>query len=181
MSREDHARFRREALGYFERAHIALSDAEKDAIEIADFGLNDYRRIGLAIVCYIHCERYSAEEMVLLPNQICPEHRHPPVVDPLGKQETFRCRMGKVYLYVEGESADAAGIRATLPAGRENAFTVFREIVLRPGEQYTIPPNALHWFRAGGEGAIISEFSSFACDAEDIFTDPEIIRMEEAP
>ena len=28
---------------------------------------------------------------------------------------------------------------------REEYFTVWHKIVLRPGEQYTIPPNTLHW------------------------------------
>lgn len=176
---EDREKFRKEVLGYYQRAGIVLNEEEKENIEIADFGLNDYRRIGLAIVVYVHCDRYSSEEMVLLPGQICPEHRHPPVVDPLGKQETFRCRMGTVYLYVEGEPSDKQAIKARLPVGKENTFTVFHEILLRPGEQYTILPNTLHWFQAGAEGAIISEFSSFACDEADIFTDPAIIRKED--
>lgn len=177
LSEKDHELFRHEALGYYKKAGIVLNEAEKKNIEIVDFGLNDYKRIGLAIVVYIHCKRYSSEEMVLLPGQICPEHRHPPVIDPLGKQETFRCRYGKVYLYVEGEPVDFTVMKAVLPQGKEDTFTVFHEIVLNPGEQYTIPPNTLHWFQAGENGAVVSEFSSFACDEEDVFTDPAIVRM----
>jgi D-lyxose ketol-isomerase len=48
--------------------------------------------------------------------------------------------------------------------------------VLRPGEQFTIPPNTLHWFRAGPEGAVVSEFSSTSRDELDEFTDPRIRR-----
>jgi D-lyxose ketol-isomerase len=48
---------------------------------------------------------------------------------------------------------------------------------LQPGEQYTIPPNTLHWFQAGDEGAIVSEFSSPSRDEFDIFTDPRIVRI----
>jgi len=50
------------------------------------------------------------------------------------------------------------------------------DMVLGPGEQYTIPPNTLHWFEAGDEGAIISEFSTTSRDALDVFTDSRIVR-----
>ena len=48
-----------------------------------------------------------------------------------------------------------------------------------PGDQYTIPPNTLHWFQSGDEGAIVSEFSSTSRDESDIFTDPRIKRVPE--
>jgi D-lyxose ketol-isomerase len=50
------------------------------------------------------------------------------------------------------------------------------EIVLGPGEQYTIPPDTLHSFQAGDDGAIVSEFSTTSRDALDVFTDPQIVR-----
>ena len=50
------------------------------------------------------------------------------------------------------------------------------EICLGPGEQATIPPDTLHWFRAGDEGAIVSEFSTRSRDEADVFTDPRIVR-----
>jgi D-lyxose ketol-isomerase len=56
---------------------------------------------------------------------------------------------------------------------------VFHELILDPGEQYTIPPNTLHWFQAGDQGAIVSEFSSISRDDIDIFTDPRIRRIPE--
>jgi len=48
--------------------------------------------------------------------------------------------------------------------------------MLQPGQQYTIPPDTLHWFQAGDEGAIVSEFSTRSHDEFDIFTDPQIRR-----
>jgi D-lyxose ketol-isomerase len=48
--------------------------------------------------------------------------------------------------------------------------------VLGPGEQYTIPPDTLHSFEAGADGAILSEFSTTSRDALDVFTDPRIVR-----
>jgi D-lyxose ketol-isomerase len=75
---------------------------------------------------------------------------------------------------VEGATADP--IRATVPQASKRYYKVFHEIVLKPGEQYTIPPNTLHWFQAGPEGAVVSEFSSRSRDESDIFTNPEIRR-----
>jgi D-lyxose ketol-isomerase len=48
--------------------------------------------------------------------------------------------------------------------------------VLRPGEQFTVPPNTRHWFQAGPDGAVVSEFSTQSRDDLDVFTDPEISR-----
>jgi D-lyxose ketol-isomerase len=38
-------------------------------------------------------------------------------------------------------------------------------------------PDTLHWFRAGDEGAVVSEFSTTSTDDQDIFTDPRINRF----
>ena len=91
--------------------------------------------------------------------------------------ETFRCRRGKVFLYVPGNPTTP--IQAVIPAGSEDYYTVFQEIELNPGDQYTIPGDTLHWFQGGPEGAIVSEFSSPSDDASDIFTDPNIKRITE--
>ena len=90
----------------------------------------------------------------------------------IGKEETFRCRYGTVYLYVEGEGPDE--IKAKIPEGMEEYFTCRKEIILKPGDQYTIMPNTLHWFQADSEGAIVSEFSTKSRDEYDIYTDPRI-------
>ncbi len=108
--------------------------------------------------------------MALLPNQTCAEHKHPNLNGQKGKEETFRCRYGKVYLFVEGKKTP----RHVEPPNEY--FTASHEIILNPGDQYTIPPNTLHWFKAGEDGAVISEFSSHSDDASDVFTDPNFKR-----
>jgi len=155
-------------------AGIVLTGNETAHIEVADLGLNRLAVEGLELVTYINNDRYCAKELVLFPGQTCPEHRHPAVNGQPGKQETFRCRSGEVWLYVEGEPAPS--IRAKVPEASKAYYTVFHEIALRPGEQYTIPPDTLHWFQAGPEGAVVSEFSSRSTDENDIFTNPEIRR-----
>lgn len=160
---------------YLNRAGIVLTQNEKENIEVVDFGLGDFENIGLEIVVYINTDRYCGKELVLFPWQTCAEHRHP-LIDERnpGKEETFRCRWGEVYLYVPGEETKNAHSR--IPKGKEKYLTVRHEIVLRPGDQYTLPPNTLHWFQAGAKGAIVSEFSSASMDEKDIFTDPDIRR-----
>lgn len=163
------------ALEYLRQAGIVLTPEEQKQIEVADFGLGDLENTGLELVVYVNTDRYCAKELVLFPRQTCPEHRHPPVDGDPGKMETFRCRWGEVYLYVEGEPTPNP--KGKPPAGREQHYTVWHEIVLRPGEQYTIPSNTKHWFQAGDQGAVVSEFSSTSRDESDVFTDPDIERI----
>lgn len=175
ISRTEHAAAVARTLEYLAEARIVLSEQEKKEIETADFGLNALESTGLEVIVYVNTDRYCAKELVMFPRQTCPEHRHPPVAGESGKMETFRCRWGTVYLYVEGEPTASPACKP--PAGREGAYTVWHEVVLRPGDQYTIEPDTLHWFQSGDEGAVVSEFSSVSRDASDIFTDPEIQRL----
>lgn len=166
---------RNRALGYFEKAGIVLTEDEKMKLEVADFGLNELESAGLELITYVNTSRCCAKELILFPHQTCPEHRHPPVEGEPGKEETFRCRWGEVYLYVEGTPVKDP--KAIIPKGRERAYTVLHEIILKPGQQYTLFPNTKHWFQAGPEGAVVSEFSTKSRDEADIFTDEEIQRI----
>lgn len=165
----------RQAATLFQRAGIVVTPAELASLEAADFGLNEFETTGLGVLVYVNTERCCAKELAMWPRQTCPEHRHPNCGRSLGKEETFRCRYGVVYLYVPGTRT--ANPRATVPAGHESAYTVWHEVVLRPGEQYTLAPDTLHWFQAGPDGAVVSEFSTRSTDENDVFTDPEIQRL----
>jgi D-lyxose ketol-isomerase len=145
---------RERAAAMLAEAGVVLTPDERTRIEVADFGLGHLEETGLQLVTYVNTERVCAKELVLFPGQTCPEHRHPPVAGEPGKEETFRCRTGVVHLHVEGHD----------------------EVVLRPGEQFTIMPDTLHWFRAGEEGAIVSEFSTKSRDESDVFTNPAVVR-----
>jgi D-lyxose ketol-isomerase len=160
-----------------ERAGIILTLEERRNIEVAELGLGELEKTGLELVVYVNNDRYCAKELVLFPRQTCPEHRHPEVAGSPGKMETFRCRWGSVWLYVGGEPTMGRGGRP--PAGSEAYYTVFHEIKLNPGAQFTIPPNNLHWFQATEQGVIVSEFSSTSRDESDVFTDPRIRRIPE--
>ncbi|RQW11218.1 D-lyxose/D-mannose family sugar isomerase [Paenibacillus rhizophilus] len=174
ISKQEYKNVKNESLRYLKEAGIKLSSQEAEALEIADFGLGRIRELGLQLVTYVNTSRYCAKELVLLPRQTCPEHYHPHVNENPGKEETFRCRKGIVYLYVPGTATEHP--QAVIPEGYGEHLRVWKEIVLKPGEQYTILPETPHWFQAGDEGAVVSEFSSTSTDENDIFTDPKIIR-----
>lgn len=174
ITKEQFNEAKRLALSYFGKANIVISKEEEERIEVADFGLNDLWNTGLEILTYVNTERVCAKELVLTPFQTCPEHRHPVIGEYIGKEETFRCRYGTVYLYVDGKATENCKV-----APPDGVYTVFNEIVLNPGEQYTLYPNTKHWFRAGSEGAVISEFSTKSYDEGDVFTDPAIARIPE--
>ncbi|MEX2255675.1 MAG: cupin domain-containing protein [Acidimicrobiia bacterium] len=154
ITREDQRSAQAYAAQELAAAGIVVTEAERDRIEVADFGLSRLREEGLMLVVYVNTDRYCAKDLVLYPGQTCPEHRHPPFDDTPGKEETFRCRRGLVTLWIDGE-----------------------EIVLEPGEQHTIPPDTLHSFQAGPEGAVVTEFSSASRDELDVFTDPQVQRI----
>jgi D-lyxose ketol-isomerase len=153
ITHEEHDEAVAYAAEQFAAAGIELTDEERGRIEVADFGLGALRETGLMLLVYVNTDRYCAKELVLYSKQTCPEHRHPPFDGTPGKEETFRCRRGSVDLWVDGQL-----------------------ITLRPGEQFTIPPDTLHWFQAGEEGAVVSEFSSTSRDDLDVFTDSRIVR-----
>ncbi len=174
ISRKDLERYRREACALFDRAHIVVTPEEAGRIEIADFGLGQFEQTGLGVLVYVNTQRCCAKELAMWPRQTCPEHRHPNIAAEPGKEETFRCRFGTVFLYVPGELTKLPQCRT--PAGRENTYSVWHEIVLKPGDQYTLAPDTKHWFQAGDKGAVVSEFSTRSRDECDVFTDPQIQR-----
>jgi len=177
ITREQVTAAQERAAAMLEQAGILITPEERRNIEVAEFGLGELEKTGLELVVYANTDRYCAKELVLFPRQTCPEHRHPALDGKPGKMETFRCRSGRVWLYVAGEPSPI--LQGRPPIGSEACYTVFHEISLNPGEQYAIPPDTLHWFQAGDEGAIVSEFSSTSHDESDVFTDPRIRRLPE--
>ena len=161
------------------QAGYPLTDEEATRIEVADFGLGEIDHFGIQLITYVNTERVCSKDIVMKPWQICPEHLHPNEGAELGKEETFRCRKGLVYLYVQGSPTQSPSHR--LRPEDESRVSVFHEIVLSPGDQYTIMPNNLHWFQAGNEGCIVTEFSTRSTDGSDVFTDKAIVRAPKIP
>jgi len=165
------------AAAMLQQAGVVITPEERARLEVADFGLGELEKTGLEIVTYVNTERCCAKEIIMFPHQTCPEHWHPTIAGVPGKEETFRCRWGTVYLYIPGESTpDPAG---SPPQGSEAYYKVAHQVILKPGDQYTLMPDTPHWFQAGSEGAVVSEFSTRSTDDRDVFRDPRIARAPE--
>ena len=166
---------KREIIKIYNRSKIFFTDKDFVDMEITDFSLGDFTNIGIGVIIYVNTSKVCAKELALLPFQICPQHIHPNIDGGEGKEETFRCRWGQVYLYVEGKLKKPINVKA--PDCYKDKFTVFHEIILKPGDQYTLKPQTWHWFQAGEEEAVLSEFSTHSFDAGDIFFDKNIKRI----
>ena len=152
-------------------AAVAVRPDELDDVRVLDFGLGEFEQIGLQIFRLVNSPTLTVKLLVLLPGQICPQHRHVPFDASPGKEETFRCEWGEAYVMLPGEPTAAP--RAHVPEHRRKCFTSWCETVLRPGEQITSPPDTPHWFQAGPEGAVIWTFETKSTDAADVFSDPD--------
>jgi len=99
LTKEQVRSYQKQAGEMFLNAGIYIRDKEVEQIEIADFNLDQFEQTGLGVLVYVNTDRCCAKELAMWPRQTCPQHRHPSAGDRLGKEETFRCRWGTVYLY----------------------------------------------------------------------------------
>jgi len=165
---------KKDVIEIYKNSKIVFTEEEFEKMELTDFGLEDFYNIGLGVIIYVNTERICAKELALTPYQICPQHLHPDIGGDPGKEETFRCRWGEVYLYIDGSNTN--NIEGVIPEKYSEKFNAFHEIILKPGDQYTLTPNTWHWFQSGPQGAVLSEFSTHSYDAGDIFYDKDIER-----
>lgn len=177
MTKEFKLKMQEKAAQFLADAGIVITEKERTAIEVLTYGFDD-PALGFQILTYVNTMRVCAKELIMFPGQTCIQHVHPNKPNgEKGKEETFRCRKGQVYLRVEGEQTEHN--RAVVPPGHEKYLTLEHEIVLNAGEQYTLQPNTWHWFQAGPEGCIVSEFSTHSSDETDILLDERAVRFEE--
>ena len=107
---------------------MSMTDEERRSIEVADMGLGRLRETGLQLLVYVNTDRVLRQGARALPAQTCPEHRHPPLGESPGKEETFGAGSGVVYLYVEGEPTTEPACRPPLgvctrsPSGTRSCF-----------------------------------------------------------
>ncbi|MBA7484371.1 D-lyxose ketol-isomerase [subsurface metagenome] len=176
MERKQLSKTKKEVIKIYKNSKMVFIEKEFETMELTDFGLGDLYNIGLGIIIYVNTERVCAKELALAPYQICPQrHLHPDIKGYAGKEETFRCRWGEVYLYISGP--ETKNIKAKISKRYKDRFTVFHEIILKPGEQYTLETNTWYWFQGGEQGAVLSEFSTYSYDEGDIFYGKKIKRI----
>jgi D-lyxose ketol-isomerase len=156
LSQSEYIHAQAKAAKLIKRAGLRVTKKEEAAIEVADFGLSRLEKVGVQILNWVATERIGVKILVLFPQQIMPEHWHPPVGSDPGKEETLRLIAGAVSFY--------QGARKRM------------RMTMKADSQVTIAPGTRHWFRAGKEGAVMFSFSTIARDALDVFTNPKVIR-----
>ncbi len=176
ITREEHESVLRRTKEIVRRSGVVLRPEEMARFEVLDFGLGEIEACGLQMVCVLETDAVAVRLAVMLPGQTCPEHMHPRVGEYGGKEETFRCVWGELYVHRPGPAA--TNPVAVPPAHRADSFTSEREAVLAPGEQVTSLPGERHWVQGGPDGAVAWLFCSRVTDAQDQFTDPDVRRMD---
>ena len=141
----------RRALEYLDRAHVVMTAKEREQIEVSDFGLSKLEHFGVQTLTYFNTDRICAKQIVLFPNQICPEHWHPRVGTDPGKEETMRIRWGLVYLYIPGASLESAAMdriperKTTSQWAKKSSWGRVIRLLWHQD---------VHWFQAGPEGLL---------------------------
>jgi D-lyxose ketol-isomerase len=174
IKRSDYRRAQQRAAAMIRAAGMHLTEAEAERIDAVDFGLSRLDVEGVQVFTMFATDRISAKVLVTFPHQTEPEHWHPPVGDDPGKEETIRVIAGTLIFFVPGADTLRAG---WVPAGKEACYTCRHEIVMKPGDQLTLPPGTKHWFQAREGGAVFYSFSTCVRDGFDRFSDPAIVRQ----
>jgi D-lyxose ketol-isomerase len=156
------------------KAGVVLSDSELALMEVADFGLGDYRAEGSQIATLVSTSRVGMKVICLQPGQTLPEHWHSAMEGYEGKEETLRVLYGTLRLYLPGGDGPVEGF---IPKGKQSCYTCRKEVCLTPVQQITLKPGVKHWLQAGEEGTVLFSISSMATCTMDPFTDPDITRM----
>lgn len=170
---DDRLAARKHAALLLAKSGIPLADGELDKIEVIDFGLGHIAVEGLQLLTMFETERMAGRILIMTPHQTEPEHWHPPFESNPGKQEIIRAVWGEVRFYLPGEASLAKGF---IVEGKEQLYTMRREVILQAGDTLVLEPGSKHWFQAGREGAVFYSFSTMVRDGADGFTDPNVVR-----
>jgi D-lyxose ketol-isomerase len=170
MTARDEKSMRQEYVDLIRRSGFPVADTEWETLEVNDFGLSNLPHEGFAFIDILRSPRLRVTLLVLLPNQSLPQHVHPPYEGEQGKEETIRVLFGQTKVYVRGEATNP---EMAIPAGKDPYYTARQEFCINPGEQYTVSPNAEHWFQGGPEGSVNICFQNRVDETRNLFWDPK--------
>ncbi|MCK4628895.1 MAG: hypothetical protein KAT56_07815 [Sedimentisphaerales bacterium] len=141
-----------------------------ETLTFNDFGLGNFRKEGFAFIDILRSAKLRITLLILLPGQTLPQHLHPPYDNETGKEETLRVIYGHTRVYVAGSDKNE-GVK--VPAGKEAYYTVFEEVGLEPGGQYSIKPGIEHWLQGGQDGSVNICFQNRVDEAKNVFLDSD--------
>jgi D-lyxose ketol-isomerase len=130
ITREQYKDARCRAAELLEKAGVLARPDEVARIEVVDLRLSELEETGLQILTLVNTGEIGVKVLALFPGQAFAQHKHPPLAerpphlrgDYPGKEETFRCQWGEVYLYMPGEPTPDPVARP--PAHRRHTYTV---------------------------------------------------------
>ncbi|MDB6127367.1 MAG: ABC-type sugar transport system, auxiliary component, partial [Verrucomicrobia bacterium] len=60
ITKDELKQWQDEAYGFFQKASLVITPNEKKQIEVADFGLSEFKRTGLGVLVYVNTKRCCA-------------------------------------------------------------------------------------------------------------------------
>lgn len=154
----------------------AVPKLRTDEFWVADFGVGEFTEVGMGGIFWLNLkeQNYFGHEIYLLPGQMIPEHRHVRTPDAAPKMESWHVRYGSVHIY--GEGTPTPGVEARIPQTHRECCIARTEKQLMPGEiGHLGGPEQWHWMKAGGEGAIVTEYATYHDNAALRFTLDKVV------
>jgi D-lyxose ketol-isomerase len=148
---------------------------KSDDFWVADFNLKKFPEAGMAgIFWVINMEHnYTGVDMFLLPGQSIPEHWHVSTDNAGAKFESSHVRYGSIILFTEGN--EIPGVEERIPSFQKDVVKARKEKILLAGDVGSAEKEGeKHWFMAGPEGAIITEYATAHDGAGVRFSDSSI-------
>jgi D-lyxose ketol-isomerase len=99
ITRAEYESAKRRAAALIDRSGVLVRPDEIERIEVADLGLGELEQTGLQILTMVNTREVGVKLLILFPGQCFAQHKHPPLGDYPGKEETFRCQ------YAQGQPA----------------------------------------------------------------------------
>jgi len=141
--------------------------------DVADFGLGNFRKSGLALVNLTEQPEYCEKIMLCLQNQYVVAHMH------RRKKEDIISRFGTLAIQIWDNPEQKKGSKIVMQKNGEP--TEFRSgdiLYLSSGERVTFVPGIYHAFWAVSEYCVIGEVSTYNDDVSDnLFIDKRVARF----
>ncbi len=162
-----------------DRLGYPVSENLRENLWVLDFGLGEFPEVGMGGIFWAHENENGVfgHEILLLPNQMLPEHAHYPHDGKPAKYECWQARAGETYCFGEvGEDASKFP-HVKIPESQKNEVTV-NKVALSTAEKGNViwlnRLEAFHFQIAGPEGAVVCEYGTYHQNDGNRFTNKKI-------